>query len=57
VRREVGRVWIIFTPALLASLAPYLARLVKRNPGIIHLISGLLLLQTWVMELVLDTLW
>jgi hypothetical protein len=57
VRREVGRVWIMFTPALVVSLAPFLARLVKQSSRIIYLISGLLLLQAWGMELVLDTLW
>lgn len=57
VRREVARVWIIFTPAVVVSLSPHLVRLVKQNPKIIYLISGLLLLQTWGMELVLDTLW
>ncbi len=57
IKREVARVWLIFTPFLIVSMADFSARLVRKSRKVFPFIAVLLFIQILFFEVFLDTIW
>ncbi len=57
IRQEVARVWLVFTPLLIASMAGFVGGWVRRSRWVLPFITVFLFLQTLFVEIFLDTLW
>jgi uncharacterized membrane protein YoaK (UPF0700 family) len=57
IRQEVARVWLIFTPLLVASMGGFITEWVQKSKNVFPFIAVSMFLQSLFFEIFLDMLW